>query len=48
MATQPMTGPSKLIDPATASATRRAGTAVKLRWVSSRWKPMVTPSPVIT
>ena len=48
MATQPMTGPSKLIDPATASATRSAGAAVKLRWVSSRWKPTVTPSPVIT
>jgi hypothetical protein len=30
-----MTSPSKLIDPAT---------AVKLRWVSSRWKPTVTPA----
>jgi hypothetical protein len=41
-----MTSPSKLIDPAMASTTRSAGAAVKLRWVSSRWKPMVTPSPV--
>jgi hypothetical protein len=31
MATQPMTSPSKLIDPAIASAMRSAGTAVKLR-----------------
>jgi hypothetical protein len=31
-----------------ASATRSAGAAVKERWVSNRWKPTVTPSPVIT
>ena len=36
----------ELIDPAIASTTRSAGAAVKLRWVSSRWNPMVTPSPV--
>jgi hypothetical protein len=48
MATQPITSPSKLIDPAIASTARSAGAAVKLRCVSSRWKPTVTPSPVIT
>jgi AcrR family transcriptional regulator len=47
VATQPITSHCQLIDPATASAARSGRTAVKLRCVSSRWNPTVTPSPVM-
>ena len=45
-ATHEITGPSTAIVPRTPSSPRIHGEVLKLRWVSRRWKPTVTPSPI--
>ena len=46
METHSITGPSTAIEPSTASTARTGRVVLKLRWVNSRWKPTVMPSPV--
>src|SRR4051812_3844837 len=43
-----MTAPCTDIEPRTASVARSHGLASKARWVSMRWKPIVTPKPTRT
>src|SRR5215217_7562112 len=45
-ATQEMTGPSMAAEPSTANVVRTHVLVLKLRWVSSRCRPTVTPRPV--
>ena len=45
-ATQEIIGPSIAAEPRAPITARTAGPVLKLRWVKSRWKPTVIPSPV--
>src|SRR5215218_5172968 len=47
-ATQWMTAPCTDIEPRIANVARTHGFASKARWVSMRWKPIVTPKPTRT
>ena len=46
VATQSITGPSAAAEPSAAKPARTQRLHLKLRWVSSRWKPTVMPMPI--